>query len=99
MDWIRTAEKVPYKISICTGSLLLGAAGFLEGKKATTNFAEYDNLKLYCGEVVRQRIVEDGQTITAGAVTASIDLGLFLCNKWSGPEATAAIRKRLDYHG
>src|SRR5262245_4088485 len=42
LNWIRTAEKSQYKISICTGSLLLGAAGFLKDKKATTNFQEYE---------------------------------------------------------
>jgi cyclohexyl-isocyanide hydratase len=63
-------------MSICTGSLILGAAGFLQGKSATTNYLEYENLKLYCSNVLQQRIVEDG-VITAGAVSASIDLGLF----------------------
>jgi cyclohexyl-isocyanide hydratase len=99
IDWIRTADKVKYKISICTGSLILGAAGFLKNKTATTNFAEYETLKPYCSRVSKDRIVEDGNTITAGAVSASIDLGLFLCNKWAGQDATREIRKRMDYYG
>ena len=99
MQWLRTAEKVPLKISICTGSLLLGAAGFLKGKKATTHFSEYEALGKYCNEVSHDRIVEDGNIITAGAVTSSIDLGLYLSNKWAGKEAAATIRQRMDYHG
>lgn len=72
IQWIKTAASVPYKISICTGSLLLGAAGFLIDKKATTNYQEYEVLKPYCKEVIKERIVEDGDVITAGAVSASI---------------------------
>jgi len=98
LDWIKTAEQVKYKMSICTGSLILGAAGFLKGKSATTNYLEYENLKLYCSNVLQQRIVEDGDVITAGAVSASIDLGLFLCEKWAGKDAAIEIRKRMDYH-
>jgi cyclohexyl-isocyanide hydratase len=97
--WIQTAQKVNYKISICTGSLILGAAGFLNGRKATTHFQEYETLKPYCNQVLTDRIVEDNNVITAGAVSASIDLGLFLCNKWAGQEATKEIRKRMDYNG
>ncbi|HLO80008.1 MAG TPA: DJ-1/PfpI family protein [Chitinophagaceae bacterium] len=99
IDWIRTAEQARYKISICTGSLLLGAAGFLTHKKATTNYNEYENLKPYCREVSEERIVEDGDVITAGAVSASLDLGLYLCQKWAGEDARNEIRKKMDYRG
>jgi transcriptional regulator GlxA family with amidase domain len=99
IDWIKTADKVKYKISVCTGSLILGAAGFLKNKTATTNYNEYEALKPYCGKVSTDRIVEDGDIITGGAVSASIDLGLFLCNKWAGQDAAKEIRKRMDYHG
>jgi cyclohexyl-isocyanide hydratase len=96
--WIKTAKDATYKISICTGSLILGAAGFLAGKKATTNYREYEALRPYCKEVLQERIVEDGNVITAGAVSTSIDLGLYLCNKWSGQNASDEIRKRIAYH-
>ena len=99
LSWIKTAEHVKYKMSICTGSLILGAAGFLKGKSATTHFSEYETLQSYCRTVVKQRIVEDGDVITAGAVSSSIDLGLFLCEKWAGKDAALEIRKRMDYHG
>ena len=58
MGWVKTAEPVKQKISICTRSLLLGSAGFLEGKKATTNFKEYETLAPYCEEVIKERIVQ-----------------------------------------
>jgi cyclohexyl-isocyanide hydratase len=98
IEWIKTASSAACKISICTGSLILGAAGFLVGKKATTNYQEYEALKPYCKEVLQDRIVEDRNVITAGAVSTSIDLGLYLCNKWSGQHASEDIRKRIAYH-
>jgi len=99
IKWIQTSDKVPLKTSICTGSLLLGAAGFLKGKTATTNYNEYETLKPYCQRVATDRIVEDSGIITAGAVSASLDLGLYLCEKWVGKEATNEIRTRMNYQG
>lgn len=99
IEWIKTANAVPMKTSICTGSLILGAAGMLEGRRATTHFEEYDALKDYCKEVRKDRIVEDRDVITAGAVASSLDLGLYLCEKWVGIEKTNWIRGRMDYHG
>lgn len=99
LDWIRTGESAGVKISVCTGSLVLGAAGFLKNARATTNFHEYDTLKPYCKEVVAERIVEDGPIITAGAVSSSLDLGLYLCEKWAGKDAAAQVRRRMAYQG
>jgi cyclohexyl-isocyanide hydratase len=99
IEWLQTASPEAWKTSVCTGSLLLGAAGFLKNKKATTHFDNYEVLKQYCNEVVTDRVVEDGNVITAGAVSSSIDLGLYLCHKWAGAEAAAAIRRRMDYRG
>lgn len=99
LSWLKSAEPVKFKSSICTGSLLLGAAGFLKNKNATTNFQEYEALKPYCQEVLHERIVDDNNVITAGAVTSSIDLGLYLCKKWVGVEAEQTIRRKIDYHG
>jgi transcriptional regulator GlxA family with amidase domain len=99
MEWIKSAAPAKYKISVCTGSLILGAAGFLTHKTATTHFREYDTLKPYCRQVSTQRIVEDNDTITAAAVSASIDLGLYLCRKWAGRDAEGEIRLQMDYHG
>ena len=99
INWIKTSESTKYKISICTGSLILGAAGFLMNKKATTHFNEYDALKPYCNEVSKDSIVHDNDVITAGAVSASIDLGLYLCKLWAGLEAQKNIRRRMHYNG
>ena len=97
ISWLKTAKSVSYKVSICTGSLLLGAAGFLKDKRATTHFNEYPNLKEYCKEVDKNRIVDDENTITAGAVASSLDLGLYLCKKLIGETKTEKIRKSMDY--
>ena len=97
--WLQTGQPAAQKISICTGSLLLGAAGFLTGKKATTHFSEYETLKPFCREVSTDRIVEDHDVITAGAVSASLDLGLYLCEQWAGQEAATDIRRRMNYLG
>ena len=96
-DWLRTAENVIYKASVCTGSLLLGSAGFLKERIATTHFNEYETLKPYCKTVIKERIVEDGNIITAGAVGTSLDLGLYICNKLVGAEKTEIIRKSMNY--
>jgi transcriptional regulator GlxA family with amidase domain len=97
IDWLKTAEKVPLKCSVCTGALLLGTAGFLEGKRITTNYQAMDITRQYCRELVDERIVEDTGIITAGAVTSSIDLGLYLCKKWAGRDAAETIRLKMDY--
>lgn len=99
LDWIKTAEKVQYKIAVCTGSLVLGAAGFLKDKMATTHFDEYETLQPFCKEAKKERIVADGNIITAGAVASSLDLGLYLCELWANEAAATVIRKRMDYHG
>lgn len=96
LKWFSTAASVPLKCSVCTGSLLLGAAGFLENKKVTTHFGEYETLEQYGCTVVKDKIVDDGNVISAGAISASLQLGLYLAKKWCGPEAEQSIRKWLD---
>lgn len=95
--WLRQAEPVKYKVSVCTGSLLLGAAGFLADKQATTHPFAYDLLKPYCRDVVPSRIVRDGNVITGGGVTTSIDMGLYVVKSFAGTEAADAVKKQLDY--
>jgi len=98
IEWIRTGKDIKYKVSVCTGSLILGAAGFLKNKSATINFKEYNALKNYCPNVLENRIVDDTDTITGGAVTSSIDLGLYVCEKLIGKEKAEKIKKGMDYH-
>lgn len=96
MAWLTEARKVPLKISVCTGSLLLGAAGFLQGRTATTHFDEYDTLARFC-TVDKRQLVHDKDIISAGAVAASLHLGLYLCELWAGPHACKQIQSKMNY--
>ena len=96
VSWLKTAAPVPTKVSVCTGALLLGSAGFLQSKKATTHFDEYETLAAYGAKVIKTEVVvEDQGCITGGAVASSIELGLYLCAKLAGAEARSAIRQRM----
>ncbi len=98
VSWLQSAESCKLKISVCTGALLLGAAGFLRKKKATTHHTAFSILREFCPSVVEdERIVDQGDVITAGGVTSSIDLGLYLCEKLAGQEAKEAIRRQIEY--
>jgi cyclohexyl-isocyanide hydratase len=77
--------------------VLLGAAGFLEGKRATTHRTAFEELRPFCREVIDRRIVDEGDIITARGVTSAIDLGLYLCEKLAGREARERIQKQMDY--
>jgi transcriptional regulator GlxA family with amidase domain len=97
INWLQTSANVKIKVSVCTGSLLLGKAGFLKDKRATTHPNAFNDLKVYCREVVDSRIVDEGNIITAGGVTSSIDLGLYLVNKIAGEEIKNKIAAQVDY--
>ena len=98
IEWLRTAATCELKASVCTGSLLLGAAGFLEGRRATTHPNAFQELERYCARVVvDQRVVDEGDVITARGVTAAIDLGLHLVERFVGSEGKERIRKQMDY--
>ncbi|QOS77764.1 DJ-1/PfpI family protein [Paenibacillus sp. JNUCC31] len=97
IGWLRQAENVPLKVSVCTGSLLMGAAGFLSGKKATTHPNVYDLLEPYVDEVIQTRIVKHGNVITAGGVATSIDLGIYVVGLLAGQEAAANVKLQIDY--
>jgi len=96
VEWIRTAEDCDLVTSVCTGSLLLGAAGLLDGRRATTHPTAYDTLAEYC-TVVEERVVRDGNRITARGVSSSIDLGLELVELLADAEARERVRDRMDY--
>jgi cyclohexyl-isocyanide hydratase len=97
VDWLKGAEATKLKASVCTGALLLGAAGFLKGRRATTHPGALEELKPYCARVVTERIVDEGNIVTAGGVTAGIDLGLHLVERFAGTEARARVAKQMDY--
>jgi transcriptional regulator GlxA family with amidase domain len=98
LEWLKTSESCKLKASVCTGSLLFGAVGFLEGKRATTHPSSFAELAKYC-TVVDDRVVDEGDIITARGVSSSIDLGLYLCEKFAGKEVKDQIRKQMDYQG
>src|SRR6476646_7563835 len=77
--------------------LLLGAAGLLEGKRATSNWLELDELRAFGADPVGGRFVEDGKTITAAGVTAGIDMALHLVSREVGPEVAQAIQLGIEY--
>ena len=97
VDWLKTAGSARLKVSVCTGALLLGAAGFLRGRRATTHPSAYKELEPYCGAVVHDRVVDEGDIITAGGVSSSIDAGLYLVQKWAGADARTRIANQMDY--
>src|SRR5439155_22101923 len=91
LEWLQTAAPTPLKASVCTGSLLLGAAGWLDGLPATTHPSAYDELARYCAVVKSERVVDAGQIITGRGVTAAIDVGLRVVERLAGPDVRAAI--------
>jgi len=97
INWIKTAYDAPLKVSVCTGSLILGSAGFLKNKKATTHPNALEELKVYCSNVQNKRIVDEGSVITGGGVSTSIDLGLYICEYLSTAEIRNKIAVQMDY--
>jgi transcriptional regulator GlxA family with amidase domain len=97
IKWLRSAESAKLKASVCTGALLLGAAGFLRGRRATTHPSAYEELKPYCAQVIEERVVDEGDIVTARGVTSGIDLGLHLVERLAGAEARARVARQMDY--
>ena len=95
--WIQTAAETPLLASVCTGSLLLGAAGLLKDLRATTHPTAYEQLRPLCREVVDARIVDEGRIVTARGVTSAIDLGLYLVEKLAGSDIRQRIQTQMDY--
>ena len=97
VDWLKTAAPAKLKVSVCTGALLLGAAGFLQGRRATTHPGALKDLEPYCARVMTDRIVDEGSVITGGGVSSSIDLGLHVVEKLAGAEARSRIAAQMCY--
>lgn len=98
LGWLRTAAAGAELVtSVCTGSLILGAAGLLEGKKATTHWILRDVLAGLGATPVAQRWVEDGKVITAAGVSAGIDLALHLVERLAGAEVARTIQFAVEY--
>jgi transcriptional regulator GlxA family with amidase domain len=98
LDWIRTADRTSqWTTSVCTGSLVLGAAGMLEGKRATSHWAYLEHLRGYGAEPVAERWVIDGKVVTAAGVAAGIDMALALTAEMLGDDVAKAIQLGIEY--
>jgi transcriptional regulator GlxA family with amidase domain len=98
LGWLREVDRATkWTTSVCTGSLLLGAAGLLEGKRATGHWLYLDALREFGADPVGGRYVEDGKTITAAGVSAGIDMALYLVSRELGPEVAQAVQLGVEY--
>lgn len=98
LSFIRAqAAQARFVTSVCTGSLVLGAAGLLKGRKATTHWNAHDFLAHFGAIPTAGRIVQDGNLITAGGVTAGIDFGLAVVAALRGQEEAEMIQLSLEY--
>jgi transcriptional regulator GlxA family with amidase domain len=98
LNWLRQVdESSTWTTSVCTGSLLLGAAGLLEGRRATCHWLSLERLREYGAEPVAERYVEDGKEITAAGVSAGIDMALHLVGREAGREAAQAVQLAIEY--
>ena len=98
LSWIRTAhETSQWTTSVCTGSLLLGAAGVLDGLEATSHWLEVPSLEEYGARPTERRVVEQGKVITAAGVSSGIDMGLALAAKIAGEEFAKTIQLLIEY--
>ncbi|MCW5822376.1 MAG: DJ-1/PfpI family protein [Cyanobacteria bacterium TGS_CYA1] len=83
--------------SVCTGSLILGRAGLLDNRPATTNQKFFDILSSMKAIATHARVVDDGDIVTAGGITASLDLGLWLVQRFCGAEKALEVSKELEF--
>lgn len=91
------AARARFVTSVCTGALVLGQAGLLKGRRATTHWNALDFLEHFGAVPVKERVVRDGSLITAGGVTSGIDFGLTVVAKLLGREEAETIQLSLEY--
>ncbi|MEW2077773.1 DJ-1/PfpI family protein [Streptomyces sp. NPDC012403] len=98
LDWLRAADaSSAWTTSVCTGSLLLAAAGLLRGRRATSHWLALDHLKRYGAEPTGERVVTDGKYVTAAGVSSGIDMGLTLLGRIAGDEHAQAVQLLTEY--
>ena len=98
VEWIRSVDATTtWTTSVCTGSLLLGAAGLLDGLDATTHWGAYDDLAGFGAKPTGDRVVRRGKIITAAGVSSGIDMALTLVAEMQGPEVAQAIQLAIEY--
>jgi len=97
-DWLRTADETSaWTTSVCTGSLILAAAGLLAGRRATSHWLALDELGPLGAIPVGERVVFDGKYVTAAGVSSGIDMGLALAGRIAGDEVAQAIQLGIEY--
>jgi transcriptional regulator GlxA family with amidase domain len=97
-DWLRAADAAStWTTSVCVGSLILGAAGLLAGRRATSHWIALDRLAEYGAVPTAERVVFDGKYVTAAGVSAGIDLALTLVGEIAGPEVAMAVQLGIEY--
>jgi putative intracellular protease/amidase len=98
LAWVRRAhETTRWTTSVCTGSLVLGAAGLLDGLEATTHWAAMDILAGLGAKPAGRRVVEQGKIVTAAGVSAGIDMALLLAGRIAGDTVAQAIQLGIEY--
>jgi len=98
VEWVRQAHDTSqWTTSVCTGSLLLGAAGVLEGKRATSHWGVREYLRNFGAEPVSERVVIEGKVITAAGVSAGIDMALTLAGYLAGDAEARALQLIIEY--
>ena len=98
LAWLRAIDRTTrLTTSVCTGSLLLGAAGLLRGRRATTHWAHFDRLAAHGATPVAERVVQDDKYRTAAGVSAGIDLALTLALELAGKNVAEAIQLSIEY--
>ena len=98
LAWLRAAHETSvYTASVCTGSLVLAAAGILDGVPATTHWLAMDKLAALGAVPVAERVVESGKIFTAAGVSSGIDMALLLAARLAGEEVARAIQLSIEY--
>lgn len=98
LDWLRAADATStWTTSVCTGSLLLAAAGLLTGRRATSHWLALDHLAHYGARPTGERVVTDGKYVTAAGVSAGIDMGLTLLGRIAGDDHARAVQLLTEY--
>jgi transcriptional regulator GlxA family with amidase domain len=98
LDWIRAIDQTTtWTTSVCTGSMLLAAAGLLDGKEATSHWASLDRLKEYGAIPTARRVVEQGKIVTAAGVSSGIDMALHLVSRFAGADRAREVRRGIQY--
>ncbi|HLL31898.1 MAG TPA: DJ-1/PfpI family protein [Allosphingosinicella sp.] len=98
LGWLAVLDSVTTRTcSVCTGSLILGAAGLLEGRRASTHWGAREYLSRFNATYSAERVTEDGKYLTSAGVSAGIDLGLVLCAEIAGREMAEAVQLSMEY--